>query len=465
MKRHILLFTLLIGFKPIVSMEADKDLDSASHCQIASRAGNLISSEQIERAKEEIKDLFIFSKSNSWPLHQLYYQLGTLISGLDFSNPLNVHVREELVDYIKECQRHCWPIEILSVKDPANELIKLVLQLRIREQNIPLIQRKSDDEYQNLLNQITKLIISGVNPNTFIPYKDETILSIPILNYILGFNTITELVPLLLIFKANPNYTDDRTRTPLILAALHNSDLEVIRQLIIFGADIYAKDRTGDCLTQLTNLNKLDEKTLQLFLNYGYNLNNLTFYETSPELLKLLIKHGFDLNKTHRNGLTLLHQAVNFNNAALVKFLLENNARTDISTNTGGSTPYAYAKFYNNPQILEMFEDHLRSRNQAHTDEDSSDELKGKKEESEKEWIISGPDEQYEKEISLVDSDMSQPSSEQLILPNEIEYAQQLLESIENTNNDDHKLEQLYNMSRSELIKQLKRVVSRKAAL
>ena len=160
--------------------------------------------------------------------------------------------------------------------------------------------------------------------------------------------------------------------------------------------------------------------------------------------------------------MTMLHEAVTFGRADVVRILLEHGAI--IIPSNQGITAYDLAKFYNNPQILALFEQFglNQTRNDKSTkEEESISDINVNSIEDNP--TIRYLNEEPEEDITSYDSDMSQPNSEQFILAQDIEQAQKFLESLGNFN--DQELIMNYNMSRAELINQLKRIISRKAAL
>ncbi len=56
-------------------------------------------------------------------------------------------------------------------------------------------------------------------------------------------------------------------------------------------------------------------------------------------VIRLLLRHGANVNETDKNGVTPLHRAVRFRSPAAVKLLLENGARVNAADRRTQSTP------------------------------------------------------------------------------------------------------------------------------
>ena len=100
-------------------------------------------------------------------------------------------------------------------------------------------------------------------------------------------------------------------------------------------------------------------------------------------------------------------------------------------------------------KIVQKSNELIKQKEIDYDETTSSDQMQDQ-DQGEKDSMIIDLDEKFE-EISSV-SDLTQTSSEQFILPNEIEDAQQLLKFLDNF--DDQEIEINYNMPRAELIKQ-----------
>lgn len=143
-------------------------------------------------------------------------------------------------------------------------------------------------------------------------------------------------VKVLLLKNANPNKVDKAGATALHWAA-HNGHAHIVDFLISKGALIEAKDKAA--ITPLSRAVKQNhvsvvEKILSYYVNdpekKAHVLNMRDFagslafhWVSSPEMARLLIKEGVDVNSVStEDGTTLLHRAAMNKNIPLIKELI-----------------------------------------------------------------------------------------------------------------------------------------------
>jgi len=134
---------------------------------------------------------------------------------------------------------------------------------------------------------------------------------------------------------ADVNTADSLGYTPLLLAAEHNSNPEVLRVLIENGADISATVKKGPW-----------QECTPFMLAAMRNPN--------PEVLRVLIQNGADVSATAREGLQwqrctpLMLAALHNSNPEILRVLIENgadvNATIDVSSNSRGITMIMFGK-------------------------------------------------------------------------------------------------------------------------
>jgi len=76
-------------------------------------------------------------------------------------------------------------------------------------------------------------------------------------------------------------------------------------------------------------------------------------YTATPELIRLLLKHGADPNVQDDRGVTSLHEAVRRNKVDAVKVLLQHGADPAIR-DSEGKTPTDYAREARHADILRI---------------------------------------------------------------------------------------------------------------
>jgi ankyrin repeat protein len=123
----------------------------------------------------------------------------------------------------------------------------------------------------------------------------------------------------LLARGANPDVRDDDQRTPLHQAVLGNS-VGLVGLLLEAGASIDAKD------------------------SHGYTPLHFAVEEHAREIVRILVGKGADVNARDEDGSSVLWRAVAAARGRddIVRFLLENGARSDLA-NHAGVTPQELA--------------------------------------------------------------------------------------------------------------------------
>jgi len=189
---------------------------------------------------------------------------------------------------------------------------------------------------------------------------------------------------------------EDDGQTPLMIAALNNSNPDVLRVLIKEGADVNAGCRWTPLMIAAENNENPD--VLRVLIEGGANVNIATYDgwtplmraardNKNPEVMRVLIEGGANVNAVNEDGQTPLMIAAYYNyNPEVSRFLIEGGADVnavgrwtplmfaaldngnpedsqfiivndgDVSNvKTGGRTPLAIAALYNeNPEVLRV---------------------------------------------------------------------------------------------------------------
>ena len=147
---------------------------------------------------------------------------------------------------------------------------------------------------------------------------------------------IEKILKLLIKGGANVNVYEHYDNTALEIAAgTPDIDIEVIKLLIINGADIHSGNN----------------QALKGAL-----------YENNSEVIELLIKYGADINTQDENGKTPLMHAILNRRTELIDFLLNNGADLSLKDNRG-NTAIEIAEWQNNEDILKKIKTHKVYRN------------------------------------------------------------------------------------------------------
>ena len=127
-------------------------------------------------------------------------------------------------------------------------------------------------------------------------------------------NNNVEIIKYLIDKGADVNAKDYKNNTVLIQAVSQISDPNIIELLINAGADVKAEDNNGfDCLGYAV-LNNTNEEIIKLLINKGLNVKKvyekgfktLAFYaggNPNPEIMQILIENGVDFDFKQANDL------------------------------------------------------------------------------------------------------------------------------------------------------------------
>jgi len=140
-------------------------------------------------------------------------------------------------------------------------------------------------------------------------------------------NTV-EIIKILLEAKANINATDKKGRTPLMHSVKKNH-LSATQILLDYEADILAQDSLGNDA-----------------------LKNAIISKASPDMIRLLINNGADINSINFNGITPLILAVKFDDDEIVELLIDRRADIHVEDHEHHNALY-YAAFNNNLYALQ----------------------------------------------------------------------------------------------------------------
>jgi ankyrin repeat protein len=139
----------------------------------------------------------------------------------------------------------------------------------------------------------------------------------------------------------------DPPQTPLHSAAWY-ADFEMVRVLLNLKADVNARCDTGwtpiHCVSQ------------------GFQNSYIpSVYQSLPDVARLLLEHGADANAqlpdSDDSGRTPLHVTMEFNNAEVVRVLLEHGANVD-AEDSEGRTPYQIASANGYDEIMKLLSEH-----------------------------------------------------------------------------------------------------------
>lgn len=148
------------------------------------------------------------------------------------------------------------------------------------------------------------------------------------------------------------NAEDAMKETPLHYAVADNN-LEVVRTLIDLGADVARAN--GDGTTPLHYSQSTECAKILIRANAPIDARGLfgctPLWNTNPEIVKLVLDSGADINTRDNDGQTILHWATQRNDAPLVKFILKRGGDPKLTNNFGFMALDFMEHFVHNPVI------------------------------------------------------------------------------------------------------------------
>ena len=243
--------------------------------------------------------------------------------------------------------------------------------------------------FTNYVDVIEELLKAGADINT--TNKDgETLL-----HSSAGYNKNPEITQFFIDKGLDIEARDNDSFTPILNAACHQENIDVFEVLTSAGADINATTEDGcnmfhiaavnpdysvvrfispafsasmvdnDGITCMNHalLRAMTSEVIQLYL-MAQKEENLKFacLNSTPEILETLIKNGYDINSTDREGITTLMRAANGNdNPDIIKMLLYYNAVWN-NKDEKGRTVLHYAAANTDPAIYNWMTDGSNSQ-------------------------------------------------------------------------------------------------------
>ncbi|XP_019859935.1 PREDICTED: ankyrin repeat domain-containing protein 50-like, partial [Amphimedon queenslandica] len=172
----------------------------------------------------------------------------------------------------------------------------------------------------------------------------------------------TEVVKLLLEYKADVNVTDENELTPLCNASIPGHT-EIVKLLLEHGvANVDHTDKDNDTPLGMACV-KGSTQVVELLLKHGANVNHINKQIRTPlvmaciaghtEIVELLLEHGADFNVADDDNDAPLGIACHQGHTEIVELLLKHGA--DLShTNTKECTPFAMACIGGSKEAVEL---------------------------------------------------------------------------------------------------------------
>jgi len=275
--------------------------------------------------KIEIYNLFDSYDLNKDSLCDLYNNVVKVLICQDSGGFLDKSFRIDLVEYIKFLSKEKFRTTLLYDQ-------------KMLKKSLSEILKQAADTNRNCSEQIAKLILIGLDPNSVVKYSyEEKNYAASLLSYIIRFNMNTELIPLLLIFGADPD--SDLCGYSALMSTPWTSDKahEIATILMTFGANVNA--RNPHEMTVFAHLVPyLDDDMMNRLLRFGFRMESLDagelvfifkYYWKSEAALKLLLKNGVLIYNQDKRGWVPLHVAIVDGRVNTVKMLLNHHVQED----------------------------------------------------------------------------------------------------------------------------------------
>ncbi|KAL5559284.1 hypothetical protein UlMin_035495 [Ulmus minor] len=159
---------------------------------------------------------------------------------------------------------------------------------------------------------------------------------------------------------SDPNETDVNGKTAMHIAAANGNE-HCVALLLQYGANPDIKDLAGNIALWEAILGE-HEPVIKLLLENGVIRSSDAGHfacklveQNNLELLKDIVRYGYDVTQPGIDGSTALHMAVCEGNVEIVRFLLEQGADIDKPDNSGW-TPRALADHQSHEEIKDCFQ-------------------------------------------------------------------------------------------------------------
>jgi ankyrin repeat protein len=165
----------------------------------------------------------------------------------------------------------------------------------------------------------------------------------------------------------NPNAYDQNGSTALIHAAA-KGHADVVRLLLVYGADVDAHDNTGTTALMVASRNGHMAVVQQLLMHDIHA--HVQAHDDDVQVLmvdknRAILSQGADVDAKDNEGCTALIIAAKNGFAEIVRILLEAEADPDLVDNQGG-TAFAWAQANGHQNVVQVFQDH-RAKEMAAT--------------------------------------------------------------------------------------------------
>lgn len=150
------------------------------------------------------------------------------------------------------------------------------------------------------------------------------------------------------------------------LEYLRNNDFLSVKKYIKNGADLNDANENGESVLACALRYRCDDELLMLLIENGADIHDfdeegvsifdMAITYDNVMMVKYLLEHGVDVNKTHRkSGFTSLMAAACYGRVEIVKLLLEQGADQN-AVDSKGFNAIDFARKMNKKSVLELLD-------------------------------------------------------------------------------------------------------------
>ncbi|OQR91543.1 serine/threonine-protein phosphatase 6 regulatory ankyrin repeat subunit A-like [Thraustotheca clavata] len=182
--------------------------------------------------------------------------------------------------------------------------------------------------------------------------------------HIAVYNHHSEIVSLLLSKDADPNFTNERSLTPLHIACA--SDVEIVKLLIQYQADVHRIDEIGTttlmvaakhCNTEVAKLLIAKNVDISSVNKFGQTAFIVAATNNAKDIIKMLLTMKTDVNHIDVRKRTALYIAASNGHKNIVELLLDAKANINLY-NTDYRTPLCGAAFFGHIDVVKVLLSH-----------------------------------------------------------------------------------------------------------
>ncbi len=235
----------------------------------------------------------------------------------------------------------------IACQNGHNKLVELLIELgadanqSFRDGDTALLKACNGYKPEFVTEIVEVLLKHGANPNLFTAGNDGP------LHYAAMFGHFGA-VKLLVQYGAKINFKGSYKRTPLIYAAADAAMPEMVKFLIESGADLNAKNESGEnALFELITRDNPNTEVAEILIDSGLSIKIKSKLYGTPlhwaafcgrtNIVELLLKKAAKVNEKDKNGETAIIKAMSQNHMAIVKLLFENGADINSKSQFGWS--------------------------------------------------------------------------------------------------------------------------------